>query len=81
MSIDIIGYADDILLVSNILVNLHSMLETVENYCNIHEIKVNGDKTVLLIFNKWCQRNKKELTEDNLQFKPKPIQNVNLYTC
>jgi len=71
MSIDIIGYADDIPLVSNILINLQKMLEAVENYCNQHEIKVNGDKTVLLIFNKWCQRSKKELTEDSVQFKPK----------
>ncbi len=71
MRIDIIGYADDIPLVSNILINLQKMLEAVENYCNQHEIKVNGDKTVLLIFNKWCQRSKKELTEDSVQFKPK----------
>jgi hypothetical protein len=71
MSIDVIGYADDILLVSNILVNLQKMLEVVEIYCNQHEIKVNGDKTVLLIFNKWCQRNKSELKADETQFKPK----------
>ena len=47
------------------------MLESVENYCNQHEIKVNGDKTVLLIFNKWCQGSKKGLTKDSVRFKPK----------
>ncbi len=64
ISIDVISYADDILLVSNIKTKLQEMLNVVENYCNKHEIKVNGDKTVLLIFNKWSQRNKKEILED-----------------
>jgi len=64
LSIDVIGYADDILLVSNIKSNLQEMLQVIDNYCNAHEIKVNGDKTVLLIFNKWCNRSKRETTED-----------------
>ncbi len=77
LSIDIIGYADDILIVSNILLNLQDMLSEIESYCNLHEIKVNGDKTVLMIINKWCKRNNKEETMDINQFKPK-LQNIEL---
>jgi len=69
MSIDVIGYADDILLVSNIMAHLQKMLNLVDHYCDEHEIKVNGDKTVLLIFNKWIQRSKKELECDKDQTK------------
>jgi hypothetical protein len=74
ISIDVIGYADDILLVSNIKNNLQKMLNF---YCHNHEIKVNGDKTVLLIFNKWIQRSKKELLEDSHEIELK-LQNIKL---
>jgi hypothetical protein len=77
LSIDIIGYADDILLVSNIKSNVQKMLDKVEQYCNMYEIKVNGDKTVLLIFNKWCTRSKKELNEDGTNL-TLTLQNIKL---
>lgn len=77
ISIDIIGYADDILIVSNLLINIQKMLHIIERYSDEHEIKINADKTVLLIFNKWCQRSKKELESDNAQFKP-ILQNIEL---
>ena len=53
------------------------MLHIIERYSDEHEIKINADKTVLLIFNKWCQRSKKELESDNAQFKP-TLQNIEL---
>ena len=69
IGIDVIGYADDILIVSNVLSNVQKMLNEVDSYCNDNEIKVNGDKTVLLIFNKRIYRAKKELDLDKNQNK------------
>ncbi len=77
LSIDIIGYADDILLVSNVKSNVQKMLHKVEQYYNLYEIKVNGDKTVLFIFNKWCTRSKKELNEDSTNL-TLTLQNIKL---
>ncbi len=64
LSLDIIGYADDVLIISNIKKNIQTMLNIVDDYSNEHEIKVNGDKTVLIVFNKWLIRNKNELEKD-----------------
>lgn len=69
IGIDVIGYADDILIVSNVLNNVQKMLNEVDSYCNDNEIKVNGAKTVLLIFNKRIYRSKKELELDKNQTK------------
>jgi hypothetical protein len=67
ISIDVIGYADDILLVSNIMANLQKMLNLVDQYCDEHEIKINGGKTLLLVFNKRTSRSKSELENDKIR--------------
>lgn len=56
--IDIIMYADDIILLSNKLEDLERMLSITEEYGKRQEIKFNPSKTVYMIFGS----NKKELT-------------------
>lgn len=54
--IDILLYADDIILVSNSLINMKKMLKVVEQFGNSHEIKFNPLKSELLIINRKRKR-------------------------
>jgi uncharacterized protein YggL (DUF469 family) len=59
MKIDILLYADDIILVSNSEAELQQMLATVQEYGRIWEIKLNPDKTIYMAFKpKSCNVNK-----------------------
>jgi hypothetical protein len=55
-SIDIIAYADDILIVTNSKRKAQIMLDEISKYCDQFEIKINADKTVLIIFNYYIER-------------------------
>ena len=48
--IDILMYADDILLISNTRKNLQKMLKVTENYGKKYEIKFNPEKTTYMVF-------------------------------
>ena len=48
----IILYADDTVLFANSKVNLQKCLDGLENYCNKWKLKINADKTKIIIFKK-----------------------------
>jgi hypothetical protein len=55
IKIDILLYADDMLLVTNDKLKLKKMLNIITNYGNENEIKFNGTKTTMLIYNRTKQ--------------------------
>jgi hypothetical protein len=67
MVLDIIAYADDILIITNIKSNAQKMLNIIDIYCDEFEIKINADKTTLVIFNYSIKRPEKELRADTNQ--------------
>ncbi|CAF0743838.1 unnamed protein product [Brachionus calyciflorus] len=62
--IDIVAYADDVLLVSSTKEGLQQQLNIVQDYGLNNEIKYNPDKTVFMIFHFKLKRNVAELKED-----------------
>ena len=62
--IDIIVYADDIMLISKTKSGLQQQLKLVEEYGQINDIKYNPEKTVFLIYNQSLKRNSTELRDD-----------------
>ncbi|RNA40614.1 RNA-directed DNA polymerase from mobile element jockey-like [Brachionus plicatilis] len=65
--IDIVVYADDILLLSSTKKGLQIQLEIIQQYGEANEIKYNPDKTTLMVFNSSIKRNKNELNSDSWQ--------------
>ena len=50
MRIDILMYADDIILIATFINDAQTMLDVVSEFSNTHQVKFNPDKTGLLIF-------------------------------
>ncbi|RMZ94372.1 RNA-directed DNA polymerase from mobile element jockey-like [Brachionus plicatilis] len=65
--IEIIVYADDILLLSTSKYGLKTQLEAIEEYGNKYEIKFNPDKTSFMIFNQAKTRSCQEKRADTWQ--------------
>lgn len=78
--IDIIVYADDVMLVSKTKSGLQQQLKLVEEYGQLNDIKYNPSKTVFLIYNQTIKRNAQEKREDinqnDLILDNKPIMRV-----
>ncbi len=64
VKIDIIAYADNILIITNIKKHAQLMLNEISNYCNTFEIKINADKTILIIFYFNISRTAAEINQD-----------------
>lgn len=77
LKIDIIGYADDLLLISDTKIGLQNQLQVVEAYGKQHEIKYNPAKTTLLIFNKNSRIRKNDKWQGTLYLDNQMIKEVN----
>ncbi len=62
--IDILAYADDILLISKAKLDLQILLQKLSNLGDELEIKFNPTKSVYMVFNKYHTRNSKEKKYD-----------------
>lgn len=62
--LDIICYADDILIMSNTKQGLQRQLKVIEQYGKMMGIKYNPDKTKLMIYNTKCKRSIRSQRED-----------------
>lgn len=78
--IDIIVYADDVLLISTTKSDLQSQINTVESYGVENEIKYNPEKTTLMIFNEKVSRTvetkKLDTWQDDVKLNNIPIKRV-----
>ena len=64
LEIDVLAYADDILLITNTKLNMQIMLNKLSQCGEELEIKLNPDKSVYLIFNNLSYRTKSEILDD-----------------
>ena len=69
VSIDIILYADDLLLITDTKWKLSQMLNILTNFGQNSEIKFNGSKTTLMIYNKRMGDNRRMFIESENKVK------------
>jgi hypothetical protein len=70
LKVNLIMYADDIALLCETRSDMEKLLSAVDKYGKEKEIKFNGNKTNLLVFNKKIRKlNKKELEEEKISLK------------
>ncbi|CAF0778861.1 unnamed protein product [Brachionus calyciflorus] len=83
IKIDVIAYADDIVVFSNTKKGLQELLNTIADFGRKYEIKFNPDKTLYMIFNNHIKRTVKECNEDRwqgeLELDGKAIQKVKVF--
>jgi hypothetical protein len=82
VSIDVLAYADDILIITHTKLNMQLMLNKLSELGEELEIKFNPNKSVYMVFNPIAYRTKNELKEDswngNLLLAGKKIDEVNV---
>lgn len=78
IKIDIIGYADDLLLVSDTKIGLQNQLLVVERYGQVHEIKYNPSKTTFIVFNGKSRIRKNDKWQGSLYLDNVMIKEVDL---
>ena len=64
VSIDVLAYADDILIITHTKLNMQLMLNKLSELGEELEIKFNPNKSVYIVFNPIAYRTKNELKED-----------------
>ena len=76
-SISSLSFADDLVIFSESFNGLSESVKRLENYCNSWGLKVNADKTKILVFNKAFSKSVKNLT---CSIDGQPITSVKSYT-
>jgi hypothetical protein len=62
--VDVLAYADDLLLITKSKLDLQIMLQKIKNLGNELEIKFNASKSMKMVFNKYHHRTAKEQKYD-----------------
>ena len=69
-------YADDLILLSRSAQGLQSMLDNLQNFCELWNLSINTEKTKCMTF----QKKNKTSNKDIFQINQTPIENVSEYT-